>query len=199
MKTTVIPGRNSLVVIDNLLSKQECLDLIKRADTVQDDVKGNQAWHLTDNDGSYDRVIMVDTPFAASLWGLLKRHVPTRYRGYTLVELNNHFRFSRYHKGGYFPIHCDGKTTIKQEMAKGKSRKLESVFTLNIFLNDEFDGGETEFYDLINKTTFDVRHTISPKPGRAAYFFADQYHAGKPVMPRANTKYLLRTDVMGYR
>lgn len=38
--------------------------------------------------------------------------------------------------------------------------------TLNIFLNDQFDGGETDFF-YENKTK---RLSAKPKPGRAALF-----------------------------
>ena len=62
--------------------------------------------------------------------------------------------------------------------------------TLNIFLNDNFEGGETEF--LYNNKT--LRYSAKPKLGRGALFDAQQYHRGNVVMN--GNKYLMRTDVM---
>ena len=59
-----------------------------------------------------------------------------------------------------------------------------SYFTFMIYLNDNYEGGET---------TFDAQ-TINPKQGTALIFFHDLEHEGRSVKKR--TKYVLRTDIM---
>jgi predicted 2-oxoglutarate/Fe(II)-dependent dioxygenase YbiX len=115
--------------------------------------------------------------------------LPTTYDGHKLVYLNSHFRFSRYNTGGQFPIHYDGTNYDNDRHAEFGSTK--SVFTLNIFLNDDFEGGHTIFYHDPSHIRFDAE----PKVGRAALFYAQQPHCGTKVL--SPYKYLLRTDVMG--
>ena len=54
-----------------------------------------------------------------------------------------------------------------------------------IYLNDDFQGGETEF----RKIT-----TVVPKKGMALVFMHNLRHEGKEVL--SGTKYVLRTDIM---
>ena len=73
-----------------------------------------------------------------------------------------------------------------------------SMFTLNIFLNENFSGGETDFFNSCN--TNDLQFSIKPKTGRAGLFYAKQWHACNKVnfdTTKGQTyKYLLRTDIM---
>jgi superfamily II RNA helicase len=185
-----------LVQLDHFLSDKECRNLLQRANTVINDDIGNRSWHLPETGGKYMRVLMIDRPLADNLWDRVKSSVPhisgvAQYKGYKLLCLNDHFRFSRYNKGGYFPLHCDGKNydNSRPELSE---YSLESLFTLNIFLNDDFEGGATDFFN-----DSELRLSVKPQTGRAALFWADQYHQGNTVdIPY---KYLLRTDVMGVR
>jgi len=104
---------------------------------------------------------------------------------YKLKYINPCFRFSRYKAGGFFRTHRDGKNydnTVNPE------EHTENVLTLNIFLNDDFDGGETTFFE-VNK------FTLKPVAGMAGLFMHNQLHCGERV--KDHRKYLLRTDVMG--
>lgn len=67
---------------------------------------------------------------------------------------------------------------------------IPEIFTLNIFLNDDFEGGHTTFYH----DDFSLRYDVEPKVGRAALFDANQLHCGTRVL--SPYKYLMRTDVM---
>jgi predicted 2-oxoglutarate/Fe(II)-dependent dioxygenase YbiX len=106
------------------------------------------------------------------------------FSGNQVTGLNDHFRFSKYHPGQQFGIHRDG---INQDATGARS-----ALTLNIFLNDDFEGGSTDFFHTRNED--DLRFSVKPKPGRGALFFAQQYHCGRQVTK--GFKYLLRTDVM---
>jgi len=66
-----------------------------------------------------------------------------------------------------------------------------SYATLNIFLNDDFTGGETIFYEKDKRT---ITEKCKPKSGRGAFFYSQQFHEGAKITN--GYKYLLRTDLM---
>ena len=59
-----------------------------------------------------------------------------------------------------------------------------SYYTILIYLNDNYIGGETVFDEI----------TINPKAGTALIFRHDLEHTGSEV--RSGIKYILRTDIM---
>ena len=48
-------------------------------------------------------------------------------------------RIVKYEDGGHFEVHKDGTFVVNDD--------VRSVFTLQIYLNDDFEGGNTIFYD----------------------------------------------------
>lgn len=165
-----------LQVVDNLLTPQECQDLINKAESIgfKEVDRGIAIYH---------QAMITDQTLANKFYHKIKHLLPSHFNGFPIVGLNDHFRFSKYHPRGFFDIHKDG---VNQD-----SKGNRSVMTLNIFLNDNFQGGETDFY-YDDKTT--LRYSVQPKPGRGALFAAQQYHCGNQVVE--GYKYLLRTDVM---
>ena len=86
------------------------------------------------------------------------------------------FRFYKYQPGEQFKKHRD-QSFIRNEIEA-------SYFTFMIYLNDNYDGGETTFNHL----------TIHPKQGMGLIFQHDLEHEGAPVIK--GIKYVLRTDIM---
>jgi prolyl 4-hydroxylase len=197
-----VPGAHSLMVLDNLLSRDECKELIQIANGVKNDKMGNQAWHNADTGGDYRRVVMIDNDLAIKFWGRIRSFLPDTYRGYKLLYLNHYFRYSRYKPGGEFTIHCDGQKQDYDHMELTNGYMGHTLFTLNIFLNDkESDiplnkGGHTDFFNEVDGH-LEPRYSVEPKAGRAALFWYDQWHQGNVV--EDGTKYLLRTDVVGVK
>lgn len=190
MKHQMIKGDKFLCIIDDLLSPDECKNLIHRCNTLEKDDNGNIPWHRPNTGGTYMRAITIDQKMADELFRRIKHLLPESYNGNKLMYLNSHFRFSRYNKGGQFPMHCDG-TNYDKDRYEEFGCATTSVFTLNIFLNDDFEGGHTTFYN----DDFSPRYDAEPKAGRAALFYGNQIHCGTKVL--SPYKYLLRTDVMG--
>lgn len=175
------PDLPFLTVFNNLLTEKECLSLIDYMETK------NQ--HLVDRGtmAEYYRVEMDSPEIAKTLFDRIKDHIPRVYNEMSLDYLNDHFRFSKYHPGQEFKIHRDGFNI--------DSEGGQSIMTLNIFLNDQFKGGETDFfYDFDDKEP-ELRYSAKPKPGRGCLFEGPQIlHCGNKVTE--GFKYLLRTDVM---
>ena len=166
-----------LNIIDDLFTVDECKQLISFAE--------EQGFKEVDRSiAKYFRVEF-DNPYLAQMLcsRLINRNVlPNMWNGSTVTGLNAHFRFSKYEPGMEFGIHKDGFNVDKNGN--------RSVMTLNIFMNDDFEGGETDFFHEDKSFRFSAK----PKVGRASLFDSQQYHCGNKVTK--GLKYLLRTDVM---
>jgi prolyl 4-hydroxylase len=162
-----------LSVIDCLLSEKECSELIEHFDSQKSE-------YVNRGIAEYHRHQEINKELVTKLLQRIK--LPENYNGSKIVGLNDHFRFSKYEPGMQFSIHRDGTNQ--------DSRGNRSVMTLNIFLNDNFEGGSTDFY--YNDHT--LAKSVVPKVGRAALFDSQIYHSG--ILVTSGYKYLLRTDVM---
>jgi len=123
-----------------------------------------------------DRVIFTDEALAALLWEKVKLFAPKTIGYSAAIGLNEMFRFYRYQPGQQFKRHIDNSYIRNETEA--------SYYTLLIYLNDDFKGGETAFGKL----------QIKPKKGNALIFLHSLEHEGTPILE--GVKYVLRTDIM---
>lgn len=129
--------------------------------------------------------IVRDPDVGATLWARIARHLPATMstawdgprRTVTAHGLFEPLRVYRYDVGHHFGLHSD------QSYTRGDAR---SLLTLLVYLDEDFDGGETEFPD--------EHQTIAPRTGDALWFQHAVLHAGKQVT--RGTKHVLRTDVL---
>lgn len=84
--------------------------------------------------------------------------------------------------GQSFPIHTDTGAEFSEE--------CESKFTVLIYLNDDFDGGKTQFFD----NNFVKTCSICPKRGRTLVFDIDLFHAGMSI--ESGTKLWIGTELV---
>lgn len=95
------------------------------------------------------------------------------------------WRTYRYGVGDRFIRHRDGAKTMRGQTSK---------WTVLLYLNDDFTGGETVFYpDTDDINTDNV--VFKPTKGSLVMFEHRTWHASTPV--RSGTKYVLRTDAFG--
>ena len=120
------------------------------------------------------RVNFQDRGLAVRLYEKLSLHLPTLDTTSAPTGLSENFRFYRYDKNQRFKRHIDGRV---------RSGEQESRLTFMIYLNDNYDGGETKFNDAL----------IAPKQGRALLFIHEQKHESLPILD--GRKYVLRSDV----
>ena len=164
--------------IDDLLSSEECeyyIDMFSDKSKVED---------INDRHRKYHRVQFKDSDLADKLYNHIKKYLPKKILKIA-DGMNDHIRLSMYEPGQFFGIHKDGINFDKLD----KNRM--SYATLNIFLNSDFTGGETTFYEKDSKT---IKYVCKPKAGRGAFFYSQQYHEGNKIL--CGYKYLLRTDLM---
>ena len=121
--------------------------------------------------------VMIDSfDLAGALWELVRDHAPSPHEGDVAIGLNERFRIYRYDPGQQFDWHYDGY--YRRQIGE------QSKFTLMFYLNDGYEGGQTDFRDC----------SVIPQQGDALLFWHHIRHRGAPVT--AGRKYALRTDVM---
>jgi len=128
------------------------------------------------------RVIFDSPQLADQLWPRPRSFVPSPLWNREAIGLNQRFRFYRYDAGQTFKPHYDG--SFRRDNGE------KSQVTFMIYLNEEFNGGETKF---------DLRYphgamSVRPQTGMALLFVHNLRHEGAPVA--TGRKYVLRTDVM---
>jgi hypothetical protein len=132
--------------------------------------------------------VVRDARLAGELFARVRAHVPPRMhvedgRAGVRVELVATgvfvpLRIYRYEPGQHFGLHHD-------QSYEGPDG-ARSLLTLMVYLNEGFDGGETDFPE--------QHQRIAPRIGTALWFQHMLLHAGRRVA--AGTKYVLRSDVL---
>ena len=158
-----------LRLVDSLLTSEECQHFITLLDTSELSLveRGDMA--------TYERNVWINEAFADEMYKRVKDYLPPG-----TVRCNEYFRFSKYSPGQEFKLHTDGTNWDKYGNV--------SKYTINIFLNSSFEGGETDFFE------GPTRIRAVPQSGRGALFDREILHCGNQVLK--GTKYLLRTDAM---
>lgn len=125
--------------------------------------------------------VMIDRPdLAERIWDRVESLiVPASWWGRHPVGLNERFRFYRYEPGQRFAPHSDGY----YERDNGERSEL----TMLLYLNEEFEGGETAVYG-------PQENCVRPSTGSALVFHHPLLHEGVAVT--RGVKYVMRTDVM---
>lgn len=155
----IISGKR-LYIIENLLTRAACQDIIVRAETVS-------ALHRApDVRSSYYRTIFTDRLIVDILMETIRPFLPVELS--ENVVIGDELRYNKYYSGDFIAIHLDGINM---------SRRMQNAFTVNIYLNDDFSGGETVFYD---DNRAEVLRVV-PSVGTAVIFEPHIYHAGDTV------------------
>ncbi|MEO1029860.1 MAG: 2OG-Fe(II) oxygenase [Bacteroidota bacterium] len=167
-------------VIEDFLSAKACADYIEKAElqtfeAAKINMQGQQVMNKMVRNN--DRLLFFDDSLAEELWLKLKPFVPASFGRSKAIGLNEMFRIYRYDVGQRFKMHRDGSYE--------RNATEFSVLSFLIYLNEDFEGGETEFRRIT---------TVKPKTGMALLFHHPMRHEGKEI--RSGTKYVLRTDVM---
>ncbi|KAK5992024.1 hypothetical protein PT974_05420 [Cladobotryum mycophilum] len=149
---------------------------------------------------------IIDTAFHDKLWSRVSPFVPKSIDGRLSRGLNRRFRVYRYVPGAEYRCHIDGAwppsgirpddTYVYDDSPAGK--KQSSLFTFLLYLNDEFEGGETTFFTPASRDGTLNAYRVRPVMGGVAIFPHGEargalLHEGSSVTKGA--KYIIRTDV----
>jgi prolyl 4-hydroxylase len=170
---------NSVFELLDFLSPAECAELIAGSEQ-----RGYAAAGVATSTGpqlitgirNNFRQEYADERLAADFWHRIRPFLPAEADGAPAVGLYEQFRFYRYDVGERFNKHKDGRIRLTPDVA--------SRWTLLLYLNEDFTGGETEFENL----------TVRPQRGTALCFRHELRHKGCAIT--AGRKYVLRTDIL---
>ncbi len=177
MKKNVVS--KNIYTIDNFWTKDQCDTFIKRSEDIgysPATVHTENGPRLLDFVRNNNRVMFKDVALAQSLWKTIEPVAPDAIGNSIPNGVNELFRFYRYEPGQMFKKHRDNSFIRNSHEA--------SYYTFMIYLNDDFEGGETSFGKMI----------IKPKTGTALFFYHYLEHEGTEVLK--GVKYVLRTDIM---
>lgn len=169
-----------IFTLEPFLSKQECDQWIKKMSDFHFEESliqsgGKQVMNKAVRNN--ERYLFFDQDLADVLWNRLQPYFPKKIDQAHPIGLNEMLRIYKYVKGQRFKMHKDGSYK--------RNNKEFSLYSLIIFLNTNFEGGETAFRKLFS---------VSPEHGKALLFQHRLRHEGQEVSE--GVKYVLRTDVM---
>jgi hypothetical protein len=174
-------------LLHNVFTPEECKALIKISEdtgyspALVNIGGGRQVLMKGYRDSS--RVVIDDHEFVRCLLTRISTFLPQSFKGESLVEINERLRFLRYDSGDKFEPHCDG--------AFGRDdNSAVTLITLQMYLNEGFEGGETTFLDLKTGN----RVPVVPKTGMVLVFEHKIMHEGSLL--KSGRKYTIRTDVL---
>ena len=116
------------------------------------------------------------------IWKRIEPFVPDVWNNRKVIGLNERLRILRYDPGEYFKSHYDG--CYRRENGE------RSYVTIQIYLNEGFEGGSTTFLGTLS----DERVEVVPKTGSVLIFEHPILHEGSKLI--SGRKYAIRTDVM---
>ncbi|PLB48699.1 hypothetical protein P170DRAFT_436465 [Aspergillus steynii IBT 23096] len=198
-----VPG---LGLATNILSTDECQAIIAAGESVN---FLPDAPFRGDGDMSilaHNFYWVVDMAFHDLLWSRIAPHVPQTINGRRARGLNRRFRVYRYVPGAEYRCHIDGAWPPSGILpddtyvydASPEDNKQSSMYTFLLYLNDEFEGGETTFFIPGVREGVLNAYPLRPVMGAVALFPHGEsngalLHEGTSVTKGA--KYIIRSDV----
>ncbi|EDN91984.1 hypothetical protein SS1G_07846 [Sclerotinia sclerotiorum 1980 UF-70] len=170
----------NLHLLKDVLSPEECIRIIAAGETV-----GFTPDAPIRAEGEENSILahnfywVADNSFCDGVWNRVKEFVPTQVNGKQVRGLNRRFRVYRYVPGAEYRAHIDGAwppsgidpTNDKYIYDSSPAdSKQSSLFTFLIYLNDEFDAGETTYFLPSAKEGSMNAYSIKPIQGSVAMF-----------------------------
>jgi len=220
LKLTSVDNQD-IFYVDDFLSTSETRHLIQRTEqsgfkkstpsgggsgrTGREEPRSNEYTVITDQKLADQLFIRIQPFISPNLEWMQSKYFPKEGGiEWTAVGLVDRFRFYRYNRNDSYPRHMDGsyrRTVRRFQEGKEVEFKQQSFLTLLIYLNEDFEGGSTNFFpdsqhcrflsDMENKEPL---YRIQPKTGRALVNIHTVFHEGSAV--ERGTKYVVRTDIL---
>lgn len=237
-----ILGQGPAFVVENILSKEDCENLITTSEEA-----GYRTFPVGSNNHHGALQVIVSESLCKAVFSRLESfidvgklfelatemepsecHTAEQYPAYctklSVVGLNRRWRFYRYEPGGKqrFAPHIDagfpptGLSPDGKQMVWDDSNSLGipgaiSRLTVLFYLNNDFEGGETVFYNSLASDDSNSRVVLAVRPqqgsclvfpqavGEAAVEYARYHwplHEGSPVICGDRPKYVIRSDII---
>lgn len=199
---------NTLIIIDQLLTENECNDILSKSTDQYQTLKHE----FLEKDRQSERFLNINDNMANIIYHRISKivHMENNQKSLTPygfgiegiwspIGINPCFRHSKY-------VSPSNGFTFHRDTCYVHDRYHRSIFTLIIYLNDEFEGGETIFVqpktdriigEIVSeelKNGYTELYTFQPKKGSALLFNHNVIHCGQPVI--SGVKHIIRTDVI---
>jgi hypothetical protein len=206
----LVPFVKGAFCLKDVLSASECARLVQAASHLG--YRPDHPTHLEAPTGIDSCEWLVDDSIHNQIYDRIREHLPCSMgdssshgnKTNRLCGINRRWRFFRYGQNCVYRPHIDGSWPAGYLSEDGKSYEVDtsgrtrSYMTFLIYLNDNFVGGETRFYNPNSVTGGLVARGIVPKRGSVLVFpqgnTASLLHEGSAVTE--GTKYVVRTDVL---
>lgn len=200
------PNVPDLSLMKDVLSAEECKAIIAAGEAVEflpdEPVRDRGDTSVL----AHNFYWVIDTDFHDKLWARVSPFIPAVIDGKKARGLNRRFRVYRYVPGAEYRSHIDGAWPPSGISADDRyiyddsppEKKQSSLFTFLLYLNDEFEGGETMFFLPSPREGTLNAYPVRPVMGGVALFPHGEtkgalLHEGTSVTKGA--KYIIRTDV----
>lgn len=226
--TQHVPDR--ILSIEDVLTTAECQQLIKAAEEggFKPSPASGGGHGQTPRTGARTSQFYVkpNPELAIKLWARVKDHIPkdlrsikpvpymnsvTRGDEYTPIGVSDHTRYYKYDSGQHILKHDDYRISrYRYDSKEDKYYQQMTFLTLLVYLNEEFQDGQTVFWTrygkpgvkghcrfLRDKDWIEPDLRITPKTGAALINDHMAQHEGQA--PQKGTKYILRTDIVHER
>lgn len=175
-------------VLDNVVTEEECRHLIAETErrgyiAALINVGGGRQELMTDVRNN-TRCIVDSVPDAAEIYRRIEQWLPKTMDRRKILSVNERLRFLRYDPGERFLPHFDGC----YERPNGE----RSYVTIQIYLNEGFEGGTTRFLNPAHGGSDFVDYV--PKTGSVLVFEHHLLHEGAELVK--GRKYTIRSDIM---
>jgi hypothetical protein len=158
---------------DNFLTEKECNNFISQ-------INNKKKHNNFTNTGLFINDKYINLELATYFFNKIKKLINIE-----ILRPNNIIMTGKYLPNQSFSLHTD--TGLFYDRIK----KEKSKYTLLIYLNDDYENGETEFYD----NNFNKQVVIKPKKGKALLFDIDLWHSGNQVLKKE--KYWIGCEIIG--
>ena len=159
----------SVFTLDNLYSDEE-LEMFLNY------VKNSSDKNRSFTNSPFKNGKMIEPIMSTLMYDKIKTSLPDKYVDPKGIEWEfkksvKYIFYSEIEEGQMFGIHSDTGSEYNDE------DNLYSKFTVLTYLNDDYEGGKTTFFD----DNFIQTADIQPKRGRTLVFDIDLYHKGEMV------------------
>uniref|UniRef100_A0A6C0C8W6 Prolyl 4-hydroxylase alpha subunit domain-containing protein n=1 Tax=viral metagenome TaxID=1070528 RepID=A0A6C0C8W6_9ZZZZ len=170
---------DQIITIDNFISCAKCHEFIEKIDNEK------IARNFT-NSGNFTNRRYVDNDLSQWFYKLLVNALGAPLADKLKIKRANELIMTgKYDESQEFGLHTDTGAYYDRVLAE------KSNYTLLIYLNDDYDGGTTAFFD----DKFNPILDIVPKKGMALLFDIDLWHQGNKVVD--GTKYWIGCEIIG--
>eukprot|EP01117_Protostelium_nocturnum_P018002 TRINITY_DN7423_c0_g1_i1.p1 TRINITY_DN7423_c0_g1~~TRINITY_DN7423_c0_g1_i1.p1 ORF type:complete len:522 (+),score=178.22 TRINITY_DN7423_c0_g1_i1:116-1567(+) len=205
-----IPHVPGAFLLEDVLSKDECREIVKRAEAIgftPDQAAGGSAVEL-ESILAHNFYWLADDEFLSRVYGRVKDLLPQEIQGGKVRGINARFRVYRYVPGAVYRPHIDGAWPPSGLAKDGtylydsstEEDPIWSRLTFLLYLNEEFNDGCTTFFLPASIQGFMDARPVKPSQGCALVFphgdtKGSLLHEGSPV-GEGGAKYVIRTDVL---